>query len=344
VTLLTPARAAIAAPSLPVFMVAALVIGTTSVVAQVLVPFAANLAPEGQQGTIVGRVMSGLLLGILLARTTSSLIAAALSWRWVYGLSAMLMLLVGLTAARVLPARRPEGGQRYPALIASLAELVRSEPVLRRRSLYQAMMFGAFSAFWTSIAYELRGPHHLSQVEIGIFALVGAGGAAAAPFTGRLGDRGRTHSATGAGMLLASAAMVLALVTRGSVTGLGAAGLLLDVGVQMVLVLSQREIYTARPAARARMNAVFLACMFAGGAVGSAASGALYGGPGWTAVALLAAAMPLAALAVWAVPDRRRSGTAPSPLPDRRPAGGAEVAGDEAVHRAATPPRAGSRT
>jgi len=296
---------AAAAPSLPVFMVAALLIGTMSVVAQVLVPFAASLAPEGRQGAVVGRVMSGLLLGILLARTTSSLIAAALSWRWVYGFSAALMLAVGLTAARVLPSRQPASGQRYPALIASLGELVRREPVLRRRAFYQMMMFGAFSAFWTSIAYELRGPHHLSQVDVGLFALVGAGGAAAAPLVGRLGDRGRTHGATGAGLLLGAASMLLAMFTHHSVVGLAAGGLLLDFGVQTTMVLGQREIYTARPDARARMNAVYLASFFAGGAAGSAVSGALYSDHGWRAVALFAALLPLVGFARWLLPTRR---------------------------------------
>ncbi|CUU53952.1 Predicted arabinose efflux permease, MFS family [Parafrankia irregularis] len=291
--------AAAAAPSLPVFMAAALVIGSTSTVAQVLVPFAAHLAPAGREGRVVGQVMSGLLLGILLARTTSSLIAAALSWRWVYGISAALMVAVAVTALRVLPERRPAPGPRYPALIASLVELVRHEPVLRRRAFYQTLMFGAFSAFWTSIAYDLHERHGLGQVAIGVFALVGAGGAAAAPIAGRLGDLGRTRLGTGAGLLLAAGAMLLALVAESSVIALAAAGLLLDFGVQATQVLGQREIYTTRPESRARMNAVYLATMFAGGAIGSALSGAIYDTHGWSGVAIFAGILPLIGFAHW---------------------------------------------
>ncbi|ONH61001.1 MFS transporter [Frankia sp. CcI49] len=291
--------AAAAAPSLPVFMVAALVIGSTSTVAQVLVPFAAHLAPAGREGRVVGQVMSGLLLGILLARTTSSLIAAALSWRWVYGISAALMVAVAFTALRVLPERRPAPGPRYPALIASLVELVRHEPVLRRRAFYQTLMFGAFSAYWTSIAYDLHERHGLGQVAIGVFALVGAGGAAAAPIAGRLGDLGRTRAGTGAGLLLAAGAMLLALVAESSVIALAAAGLLLDFGVQATQVLGQREIYTTRPESRARMNAVYLATMFAGGAIGSALSGAIYDAHDWSGVAIFAGALPLVGFAHW---------------------------------------------
>ncbi|OAA18109.1 arabinose efflux permease family protein [Frankia sp. EI5c] len=294
------------APSLSVFMVAALVVGTTSTVAQVLVPFAAHLAPPGREGAVVGRVMSGLLLGILLARTTSSLVAAALSWRWVYGLSAALMIVVVLTAMKVLPERRPAAGPNYPALIASLLDLLRHEPVLRRRAIYQTLMFGAFSAFWTSIAYELHERHHLSQVAIGLFALVGAGGAAAAPLAGRLGDQGRTRVATGAGLLLATGSMLLALVADRSVIALAVAGLLLDFGVQTTMILGQREIYTTRPESRARMNAVYLASMFAGGAIGSALAGAIYQAHGWSGVAIFAALLPLVAFAHWLWPRAAR--------------------------------------
>jgi predicted MFS family arabinose efflux permease len=290
---------AAAAPSLGVFLVAALVVGLTSVVAQVLVPVAAHFAPEGRHGAVVGRVMSGLLLGILLARTVSSLVAAAFGWRTVYAASAVLMLALTLVLARVLPQRRPIGGVRYTALLRSMARLLRTEPVLRRRMAYQAAMFAVFSAFWTSIAYELQQHHHLTQTGIGLFALVGAGGAAAAPVAGRLGDRGHIRIATGAAIVLGSAAMVLAACASASVVALAAAGVLMDLAVQGNHVLGQRAIYAARPDARARMNGVYMASIFGAGAVGSAVSGVLYGTVGWTGVAIFAAVVPLLALAVW---------------------------------------------
>jgi predicted MFS family arabinose efflux permease len=292
---------AAAAPSLAVFLVASLVVGLTSVVVQVLVPLAAHFAPEGRHGAVVGRVMSGLLLGILLARTVSSLVAAAFGWRTVYAASAVLMVVLAITLSRMLPQRRPAHDVRYTALLHSTIRLLRTEPVLRRRAAYQSAMFAVFSAFWTSIAYELHDRHHLGQTGIGLFALVGAGGAAAAPVAGWLGDRGHNRAATGATLGLGAAMMALAGLGAGSVVVLAVAGVLLDLAVQSTHVLGQRAIYAARPDARARMNGIYMASIFTAGAIGSAVSGVLYGASGWTAVVIFAAILPVLALGLWAV-------------------------------------------
>lgn len=260
-------------PGIGVFLVASLAIGVTSVVAQVLVPYAAALSPDALRGTVVGRVMSGLLLGILLARTLSSVVSAAFGWRTVYVASSVLMLVLALVLRRALPQRRPEGGLRYAELLGSLVQLARDEPVLRTRAAYQAAMFGAFSVFWTSIAYELTSEHGLGQGAIGVFALVGAAGALAAPVAGRLADAGRGRVGTGTGLLLAVVAAGVALLGHGSVVLLAVAAVLLDVAVQATLVFGQREVYATRPEARARMNTVFVASFFAAGALASALSG-----------------------------------------------------------------------
>ena len=160
-------------------------VGLTSVVTQILVPFAAHLALPEQRGQFVGRVMSGLLLGILLARTLASLVAAQWGWRTIYLVSAALMVGLSLLLRQVLPRREPEHTAGYGSLMRSVGELVRTQPVLRRRALTQALMFGAFTCYWTEIAYELIDHHGLSQREIGVFALVGAAGAAAVPRASR---------------------------------------------------------------------------------------------------------------------------------------------------------------
>lgn len=297
---------AAAAPSLPVFVLAALVVGSTSVVAQILVPVAAHLAPEQVSGRVVGRVMTGLLLGILLARTVSSLVTAALGWRAVYVLSAVLMLTMSVVLTRLLPRRQPAPGPRYPALLASMAGLVRSEPVLRRRALYQSLMFAAFSVFWTTVASELVAAHGLSQTGIGLFALVGAAGAAAAPLAGRLGDRGHSRAGTGVAFALTTAALLLAALAPGSLVALAVAAVVLDCAVQTSLVLGQRAVYGLRPEARSRLNTIFITTFFVGGAAGSAVGGLLFDGPGWRTSTLAGAALPLLGLLVWAF-ERQRS-------------------------------------
>ena len=289
------------APSLGVFLAASLAIGLTSVVAQVLVPFAAALAPDALRGRVVGQVMAGLLLGILLARTLSSFVAAAFGWRTVYAGSAVLMLLLALVLRRYLPDRPAPSTLRYGALLRSLVALVREEPVLRRRAAYQSLMFGAFTVFWTSIAYELTSEHHLGQGAIGVFALVGAAGALAAPVAGRLGDAGHGRAGTGAALALGVVAALLAGFGSSSLVVLALAGVVLDLAVQTTQVLGQREIYGTRPEARARMNAVYIATFFAGAALASLGSGLTYAALGWDGVSVLTGVLPAVGLAGWLV-------------------------------------------
>ena len=298
------------APNLPIFLAVSVLLGFTSVVAQIVVPFAAHLAPEAQRGRFVGQVMSGLLLGIMLARTFSSLLADLWGWRSVYVVSAVLMLVMAVVLATTLPKRDPDHTDGYRSLMVSIGHLIRTEPALRRRAFLQALMFATFSAFWTSIAYELIKQHHLTQTEIAIFALVGAAGAAAAPIAGRLGDHGYGRPATGVVFALAAVAMALAGLGAHSLILLALAGILLDLAVQGNLVLSQQEIYALRPDARSRLNTVFIGSVFFGGAIGSALSGFLYDRAGWTGVSALGVVLSLIGLAVWLgslQPARRRA-------------------------------------
>jgi len=197
-------------PRFGLFLATTVLIGITSVVAQMLVPFAAHLAPPAERGRFVGRVMGGLVLGILLARSVASLAAAAWGWRSIYLISAVLMIVASITVTRLLPQRQPEHTASYAKLLGSLGELVRNEPLLRNRALCQACLFGAFTSYWTAIAYELANEHHLGQVGIAVFALVGAAGAAAAPIAGRFADRGWGPALRPAAMVLATVAMVIA--------------------------------------------------------------------------------------------------------------------------------------
>jgi predicted MFS family arabinose efflux permease len=286
-------------PNFATFLALSVMIGITSVVAQILVPLAAHLAPPEERGRFVGRVMSGLLLGILLARTLSSLIAAAWGWRTVYFISAGLMLIMSAVLVWLLPRRRPDHSAGYPELMASVLELARTEPILRRRAICQSLMFAAFSAFWTAIAFELTDHHGMSQTGIGIFALVGAAGAAAAPLAGRLGDRGYGRIGLGTAFLLGTVAMLIADFGSHSLVLLALGAVLLDLAVQGHQVLSQREIYALRPDARARINTVYMTTVFIGGAIGSAVAGVLHDSFGWSGATLFAAILTALGFVVW---------------------------------------------
>ncbi|MET8752190.1 MFS transporter [Streptomyces sp. NPDC004667] len=244
--------------------------------------------------------MSGLLAGILLSRTLGSLLAEATGWRVVYLTSAVLMAVLALTLRSALPRRTPTSEDSYGALLRSTFRLVRTHAVLRRRSLYQAAMFAVFSAFWTTISYVLTAaPYHYSQLGIGLFALVGAAGASVAPLAGRWADRGLGRPMTAAAFLLAAVALAVAGFGQHSIIALTAAAVLLDLAVQSTLILGQHAIYQLDATARARINSIFIATFFLGGAFGSQVGSIAYHWGGWTALVVFAAALPVLALLLW---------------------------------------------
>jgi predicted MFS family arabinose efflux permease len=198
----------------------------------------------------------------------------------------------------VVPHRQPDHPSGYGRLLLSLRELVASEPVLRNRALCQACMFGAFTVYWTGIAYELTAAHHFTQDGIAVFALVGAAGAAAAPLAGRLGDRGYGRVVRPLTMLLAAVAFAVAGFGAHSVILLGLGGLLLDFAVQSHGVLNQRDIYALRDDARARINTVYMTTTFIGGAIASAVTGILHTAYGWTGVSVFGTCLALLALII----------------------------------------------
>jgi predicted MFS family arabinose efflux permease len=190
---------AAAAPQFGVLALAIGVASATSVVAQVLVPFASTLAPEGERGQVVGMVMSGLLTGVLLARTLAGLVAGAAGWRTVYVFAAVAMAVLALALWRVMPKSRPSTDLRYRALLASIGALIRREPLLRRRMVFGACGYAGFSLVWTTLTFLLSDPpFNFGESTIGLFGLAGLGGAVAAMRMGRLHDRGHGRVATGA--------------------------------------------------------------------------------------------------------------------------------------------------
>jgi predicted MFS family arabinose efflux permease len=290
------------------FITAGALIGLTSVAVQMLVPLAAHLAPDQQRGRIVGNVMSGLLAGILLARPIASLIAHSFGWRAVFFASAIVMAAEALALRLILPKREPSADHHYFALLRSLLALPFNTPVLRRRAAYQAAAFGGFSLFWTATPLLLAQKFDFTQRGIAVFALVGAAGALAAPIAGRLADRNFGRPGTVVALLSIVAAFLLA-AWRGaghSVIVLAAAGVLLDAGVQANLVFSQRAIYALAPEMRSRLNGVFMAIFFAGGAAASALVSPVLTRFGWPGICGLGVLLPLLALLYFVIDSLQR--------------------------------------
>jgi predicted MFS family arabinose efflux permease len=295
----------------PVFLAAALLLGLGSVAAQVLVPFAAHLSPAEHRGRVVGNVMSGLLLGIMLARPAASMIADAWGWHTVFIASACVICALALALWRLLPKRNPDPGLRYGELLLSMWTLLRTTPILRRRAIYHAFMFGAFSLFWTTVPLLLASPAFgLSQKGIALFALVGVGGAVAAPVAGRLADRGLIRPVTIVAMLCVAVAFLLGHDSRGgslfSLIVHGAAGVILDLGVAANLVSGQRAIFALPAHQRSRLNGLYMATFFLGGALGSALGSWSYAVGGWSLASGIGFAAPVIALAYLATEFRTR--------------------------------------
>ncbi|QJR80148.1 MFS transporter [Alteromonas pelagimontana] len=275
-------------------------IGFSSVSVQILIPLAAHLAREENRGRVVGNIMSGLLLGILLARPVSSLIADHFGWRAVFYCAAVLMLIIAVVVIFTIPSHQPQHKVSYRQLVASLAHLFKRYALLRQRAFYQGLMFAAFSLYWTAAPLFLSERYNLSQTEIAIFALVGAIGAIAAPMAGRLADAGLTEKMSKLAMILAAVSFVPGLFNLPfGLMFLALTGVLLDFAVQMNMVLGQREIYALDPHSRGRLNALYMTSIFIGGAAGSTMAGALYAYGGWFAVAIMGSALPLLALLVF---------------------------------------------
>jgi predicted MFS family arabinose efflux permease len=292
--------AAALAPSFAVFAVAVGVAGVSSAIAQVIVPLSSSLAAEHERGRVVGTVMSGLLIGILVARTVSGLLAAALGWRAVFWVAAGVMLVLATVLRRALSEVPPATEMSYRGLLRSVLTLVREEPVLRLRMLIGALGFGCFSALWTSLAFLLAGPpYNYGNAVIGLFGLAGLAGAGAATVVGRLADRGHGARATSiAGILLLLSWGVLE-AGRTAVIALLAGIVLLDLGVQGAHISNQSAIYALRPEARSRLTTAYMVACFLGGAALSALSSSMYGSSGWSGVCVLGAVSSGLLLVIW---------------------------------------------
>jgi predicted MFS family arabinose efflux permease len=320
VLILSSAAALVAAAAAPGAMwlaAACLAVGFFTVIPHVAVPLAAHLAAPSQRGRVIGLIMSGVLAGILLARTFAGLVGGAFGWRAVYAVAAGGMLVLAIGLARLLPPSPPERAVRYPELLASLGPLVRDEAELRRPSLIGAMVFASFSVFWTTLAFFLETPpYHWGAEGAGLFGLVGLSGALAAPIVGRLADRRGPRFATGVALLVAlSSYAVFALLGR-NLAGLVLGVVLLDVGIQSAHVANLARVHALDPAARSRRNTVYMVAYFAGGALGTWIGVRAWTRFGWGGTCAAGAGFLLLALLFWlpgATAARPRSPAAAPP-------------------------------
>ncbi|MGC0362679.1 putative MFS family arabinose efflux permease [Rhodococcus sp. 27YEA15] len=276
------------------------VAGVFSVAAQILIPFAASLADPERSGRVVGTIMSGLLLGILLARSVAGLLSGIGGWSTVYKVAAALMLLMALALWRSLPA---DAGNRstvgYRATLASAGKLAATIPRLRTRSAIGGLSFAAVSTVFTTMAFLLSSEFGYDDVQIGLVGLLGVAGALAATVAGRLADRGLGQMATGGALLVLLACWLPFVIGGTHILWFLLAFVLADLALQGVHVSNQNVIYGLAPEARSRVTSVYMTTYFVGAAVGSAVGSVMWDRYGWTGVCIAGATFSLATAAVW---------------------------------------------
>lgn len=286
------------APTLPILIGASLAIGVFATMAQQAGPFAVELTPPAQCGRAVGTVYSGLLLGILLARTVSGFVAEYFGWRAVFAASIFVMLVLAVVIAIRLPESSPTSTLPYGKLLISPWYLAFELRGLRETALTGAALYGAFSLFWSVLSLLLAGaPFYLGPQAAGLFGIVGAAGATGAPLAGILADRRGPHALVSLAISLIAMAFVVFSFSSASISGLIIGVIFLDIGLQMAQVSNQSRIFALKPEARSRLNTVYMMCYFIGGAAGSATGAVAWQAFGWTGVCI--AGLLFSALALW---------------------------------------------
>jgi predicted MFS family arabinose efflux permease len=307
------------APNALALTAASLAVGATGSAVHVFVPFAAHLARPQQRGRVLGVVLSGLLFGILLARTASGVIGAHFGWRVVYLLAAAIMLVLAIGSRFLLPRSEPQISLHYGALLRSVFSLVRQYSALRESALLGALLFAGFSAFWTTLVFLLQTPpYHYGADVAGLFGLFGAVGALGAPLVGRLADRHGPRTTLGVALLIVLASFLWLGLFGKIFTGLVLGVIFMDLGVQSGHVSNQTRIYAIAPEAKSRLNTFYMVCYFSGGALGSVLGAWSWRSAQWRGVCAFELLATIAALLVyWR--GRHAHATVPALIPDADP-------------------------
>ena len=299
--------AAALAPTGLALVAASLVMGMLSTAAQHIVPFAAELATPEKRGQVLGIVISGGISGVLLSRTFAGFVGAHYGWRTMFWIGVPLALFAMVLMVFKMPrGRTSSGGVRYGRLLASIAHLWRDLPELRIAAMTQALIYAAFSCFWTILALHLQEPAiGLGPEVAGTFGLVGLVGLMVTPIAGRISDsRGPFQLVLiGAGLTVVS---WLVMGLAGTLVGLVIGVIILDLAARGAVVANQHIVFSLNPEARSRLNTLFMGSMFAGGAFGSATAMAAWKLSGWTAVSALGIGFAALATLVQVIHHRRR--------------------------------------
>lgn len=298
-------------PNLEWLIVASFGIGATTIAAQILLPFSTQLTPPKSQGKIVGNLMSALFVGILLARPIAGIVESQFGWRSIYWAAGTIMFLLAIAAIQLLPRSEPTSKLSYGQLLKSLWSLLDAYPDLRSASFIQAMLFGAFSIFWSTLAFLLtRPPYNYGSNAVGLFGLVGIAGILAAPLLGQMADFGTAKTLrvmVGAAIVGEIVAYLIIWQFNTQILGLIIGSILLNLSSQGALVANQVKIYSLDQEARSRLNTVFMVATFLGASLGSVVGAYGWSLLHWTGVCCAGLLLTGAAAVCFYVPTASRT-------------------------------------
>lgn len=287
--------------------IASFLIGAFSIVPQLILPLAASLASPEQRGKVIGTIMSGLLVGILISRTVSGFVGLWIGWRGMFWIAALLCLLIMLVIQKKFPVNRPNFKGTYGQLYNSMFTLIKEQKMLREATLINAVSFAQFGAFWTTmVLLPSEAPFNYNSATIGLFGIVGASGALAAPLVGKLGDKGKPRIIIGYGCVLLLLSFIVFYFSAESLIGLLIGIVFIDVGLQAIHISNQTRIYAFLPEARNRMNTIFMSFSFLGTALGSAFGIWLWNYGKWHAFSVGGIALALLSILIYILTYKRK--------------------------------------
>lgn len=268
------------------FSALSFICGATTVTPQLMLPLVGDYAPAHRKASSLSIVVSGLMLGMLVARLLSGVVANYTSWRNVYWLSFGLQHAL-LAALFLWMPDYPvtNASLSYPHVLLSMLKLLFTQPLLVQSCLIAFYMSASFTAFWTTLTFLLASPpYNFPPLLIGLFSLTGILVITLGPVYGRLiTDRFVPWLSCMIGEVFGLAGVTIGTFTgRFTVAGPVIQAAAVDLGSQTAHVANRAAIYTIDPRARNRLNTVYMVSGFVGQLSGTAIGNRLYHQGGWT--------------------------------------------------------------
>ncbi|KAH6695434.1 membrane protein [Plectosphaerella plurivora] len=269
-----------------VFSALSFLTGFTTISPQLFLPLVGDIAAPARKGTSLAIIVSGLMLGMLVARLLSGIVANFTDWRNIYWLSFGAQNLLAILLWSYMPdypSKNPEG-INYFRVMWSIVKLLFTEPLLVQACVIAFLCSAVFTSFWTTLSFLLSSPpYELDSLIIGLFSLIGLVGIIGGPMYGKyVVDRvvplvssllGQTCTMTGV--------LVGTFTGTHTVAGPAIQAVLADTGIQMTQISNRAAIYTINPKATNRINTAYMVAAFCGQLTGTAVGNRLYAQGGW---------------------------------------------------------------